>query len=97
MKILAIEKELSIASPEDFKKYGKEEAKILWDLYQNGFVREFYFRGDENTAVLILEAENTATARDNLNKLPFVNKKLIEFELIPLKPYPGFERLFVLI
>ena len=95
MKILAIEKELSGASPADFKKYGKEEAKALWNLYQTGFVREFYFRSDEAAAVLILEADNIATAGKKLNKLPFVNKKLIEFELIPLKPYPGFERLFV--
>jgi hypothetical protein len=95
MKILAIEKELSGAATADFKKIGKEEAKVLWDLYQSGFVREFYFRSDKDAAVLILEAESIAAARKKLNRLPFVNKKLIKFELIPLKPYPGFERLFV--
>jgi hypothetical protein len=31
-----------------------------------------------------------------LAKLPFVQNKLIRFELIPLKAYPGFERLFAL-
>ncbi len=29
-----------------------------------------------------------------LETLPLVREKLIEFELIPLKPYPGFARLF---
>ena len=95
MKILAIENELSGIVAAEFKKFRKEEAKVLWGLYQTGFVREFYFRRDNNTAVLILEAESIAVARKKLKRLPFVKKKLIEFELISLKPYPGFERLFV--
>lgn len=78
----------------DFRKNAKTEAKALWRLYQNGIVREFYFRKDENLAVLIIEARNKQEAKKILNKLPFVSKRLIEFELIPLKPYPGFERLF---
>jgi len=31
-----------------------------------------------------------------LNTLPLVKEGLITFELIPLKAYPGFERLFEL-
>jgi len=42
----------------------------------------------------MLEVKNKAEAKKALGKLPFVSKKLIEFELIPLKPYPGFKRLF---
>jgi len=94
MKILAIEKEIKNVAPEEFAKHAKEEAKILWDLYQTGFVREFYFRADEDAAVLMLEADSTLVANEKLEKLPFVSNKLIDFELIPLKPYPGFERLF---
>jgi len=94
MKILALEKELNNAGTIDFRKNAKAEAKALWQLYLNGIVREFYFQKDENLAVLILEAKNKQAANKELSKLPFVNKKLIEFELIPLKPYPGFKRLF---
>ena len=94
MKILAIEKEIKNSLPGEFTKYAKEEAKVLWNLYQNGLVREFYFRADKNVAVLLLEADNITVAKENLEKLPFVSNKLIDFELIPLKPYPGFERLF---
>ena len=94
MKILAIEKELKSSSPDEFAKLAKEEAKVLWDLYQAGFVREFYFRADEDAAVLMLEADSTSDANEKLEKLPFVSNKLIDFELISLKPYPGFERLF---
>jgi hypothetical protein len=94
MRIIALEKEFSNARTTDFRNNTKAEAKALWQLYLKGIVREFYFRKDENLAVLILEAKNKQAAKKELNKLPFVNKKLIEFELIPLKPYPGFERLF---
>ena len=94
MKIIAFEKELSNARTIDFRKNAKAEAKALWQLYLNGIVREFYFRKDENLAVLILEAKSKQAAKKLLSKLPFVSKKLIEFELIPIKPYPGFERLF---
>jgi len=94
MKIIAIEKELSNARTIDFRKNAKAEAKALWHIYQSGLVREFYFRREEKLAVLILEAKNTQIAKTALSKLPFVSKKLIEFELIPLKPYPGFQRLF---
>jgi hypothetical protein len=94
MKILALEKELLDARSSDFKKHAKKEAEALWQLYKKGIVREFYFRKNENLAVLILEAKSLQAAKSDLNRLPFVNNKLIDFELIPLKPYPGFERLF---
>jgi hypothetical protein len=94
MRIIALEKELSNARTIDFRKNAKAEAKALWQLYLSGIVRECYFQKDENLAVLILEAKNKNAANKELNKLPFVSKKLIEFELIPLKPYPGFQRLF---
>jgi len=94
MKILALEKELNQTHTSEFKKYANAEAEALWKLYIKGVVREFYFRGDKNLAVLILEVKNKLKAKEVLNKLPFVNKKLIGFDLILLKPYPGFERLF---
>ena len=94
MKILALEKELINARTIDFRKNAKAEAKALWQLYLKEIVREFYFMKEKNLAVLVLEVKNKQTAKRALSKLPFVSKKLIEFELIPLKPYPGFKRLF---
>jgi len=94
MKIIALEKEMQNAKPFDFRKNAKAEAKALWRLYVSGIVREFYFQKDKNLAVLILEVKNKQVAKKELSKLPFVSKKLIEFELIPLRPYSGFVRLF---
>ena len=78
-----------------FQQCAKDEARKVWGLYQAGVVRETYFRADRSEAVLVLECPTVEEAREALSTLPYVQNKLITFELIPLKAYPGFERLFV--
>ena len=94
MKILALEKEMSNATPEQFAPHLKAEAARVWELYKSGELREIYFRGDRDEAVLILECANVEEAEKLLDTLPLVKEGLIAFEVIPLAPYPGFERLF---
>lgn len=94
MKILVIEHELPGAWAERFPRFAQEEARKVWDLHQAGLIRELYFRADRNEAVLVLECASIEEAKRTLRELPFVREGLIEFELIPLKAYPGFERLF---
>jgi len=94
MKILAIEKENEGINKEEFKKYADEEAITVWKLYKANKIREIYFRDDENSAVIMLECKDADEAGKILSGLPFVRNKLIHFDLIPLKPYPGYERLF---
>ena len=95
MKIIALEHELPNATADRFQQYAKDEAQMVWALYQAGVVRESYFRVDRSEAVLVLECQTVEEAREALSALPFVKNQLITFELIPLKAYPGFERLFV--
>lgn len=94
MKIIALEKETPNTTPEQFAPYLKAEALRIWELYQSGELREFYFRGDRNEAVLILECTGVEEANELLETLPLVQAGLIGFKVIPLVPYPGFERLF---
>jgi hypothetical protein len=94
MKIIAIEKEIAGKNSDDFEPYLKEEAYHVWQLYNSEVVREIYFRTDEHTAVLILECQSLAEAKEIVEEFPLAKNKLIEFQLIPLKPYDGFERLF---
>lgn len=94
MKILAIEHELPGAGLETFKPYMKAEALSAWQLYQDGVIRELYFRQDRNEAILVLESPSVEEAEKALKTLPLVEARLIMFELIPLKAYPGFARLF---
>ena len=65
-----------------------------WELYQQGIVRELYFRQDRAEAVLVLECKDTKEASKAIGSLPLVKEGLISFELIPLVPYSGFGRLF---
>ncbi|MBN2092270.1 superoxide dismutase [candidate division KSB1 bacterium] len=95
MKIIAIEKELSGVTKEMFTpELLAAEARKVWELYQTGFIREIYFRMDQSSAVLILECLDREEARDILKRLPLFEVNLIDFEIIPLKPYPGLARLF---
>lgn len=95
MKIIAIEKEITGIEKEMFTtEILTAEARKVWELHQSGFIREIYFRADQTNAVLILECLDLLEARRLIQMLPLVDKKLIEFELIPLKPYPGLARLF---
>ena len=95
MKILALEHELPGATAEQFRQYANDEARKVWELHQAGIIRELYFRADRNEAVLILECESVNEAQEILTALPFVCAALIIFDIIPLKAYSGFERLFV--
>lgn len=94
MKILALEHELAGATPEKFQQLARAEAARAWELYQQGSLRELYFRADRREAVLVLESEDAESARQVLETLPLVKHGLITFELIPLVAYPGFARLF---
>src|SRR5512136_2442257 len=94
MKILALEQENPATPAEAFPPHLKAEATRVWELYQAGVLREIYFRQDRSGAVLILECNGVEDARQVLNSLPLVKEGLIAFEVIPLKAYPGFARLF---
>ena len=94
MKILAIEHELPGIIPEEVQAHLDDEAARVWELYQAGHIRELYFRGDQNTAILILECDDTTEAEAVLAPLPLVKAGFIAFEIIPLVPYPGLARLF---
>ena len=94
MKILALEHELPNATVEQFQQFAVAEARKAWDLHQTGIIRELYFRADQNEAILVLERASVNEAQEALSTLPFVQNELITFEVIPLKAYPGFERLF---
>ncbi len=94
MKILAMENEIAGVKPEQFGPHLKAEARRVWELYQTGAIREYYFRADRSEAVLILECGDVHEAQQTLASLPLVQAGLISFEVIPLVPYPGFARLF---
>ncbi len=94
MKILALEMPVPGAEGYDCQPLLLAEAARAWELQQAGMIREIYFRADRSDAILVLEAADVAEARAVLATLPLVEAGMIAFEIIPLRPYPGFARLF---
>jgi muconolactone delta-isomerase len=95
MKIVALEKDVPGIPDNAFTDdVLKQEAERAWELHQAGVIRELYFRADRDAAVLVLECEDVTEAQTVLSTLPLVKKGLIDFEIIPLTPYTGFQRLF---
>lgn len=94
MRILALEVERPDVTSGDFQPLLETEARKVWELQQEDFIREIYFRADQASAVLMLECGDLEEARSRLSQLPLASAGLIDFELIPLVPYPGFARLF---
>lgn len=93
MKILAISREIPPVDWDAQVTLLKEEADMLHQLYLGDQVREFYFT-DLGEAVLILECQSLDDSREILNKLPLVRQGMLGFEVMELKPYTGFTRLF---
>ncbi len=94
MKILALETEVPGVTDEQFAPHLEAEAMRAWELHQAGVIRELHFRTDRHEAVLVLECATVDEARQALATLPLVRAGLIAFDLVPLRAYPGFERLF---
>ncbi len=94
MRILAFEREKPGITPEQFNRHSENEARRVWELIQEEVIREIYFHADEDSAVIMLECKDIQEARGILNTLPMVGEGLIDFELIPLRAYPGLARLF---
>jgi muconolactone delta-isomerase len=94
MKLLALEREKPGLRSDDFQPHLKDEARQAWQLYRQGIFRELYFDERQHTVVIVMECESEGAAQEVLSSLPLVQAGLIEFEIIPLAPYDGFERLF---
>jgi muconolactone delta-isomerase len=95
MRILAMETTVAGVREAQFTpEIAAAEARRAWDLQQAGTIRELYFRADSPAAVLVLECRGVAEAQAALATLPMVAAGLISFEVVPLRAYPGFARLF---
>lgn len=94
MKILAISRNIEGAVQEMNFGLFEQEIKDVWQLYAEGFIREFYAKANEHGVVLVLECENTDEAQKRLQELPFVSSGIIEFEYIPIEHFSLLSILF---
>ena len=95
VKVLAIGHPRSAVRWEDIYPYVGEQARYLWERYETDQVREFYLRADHQPGmVLVLECDDVTEAERLVAALPISEADLLDFEVIPLRPYIGFRELF---
>jgi hypothetical protein len=95
VKVLAIGRARSGVEWKDIAPYVGEEARHVWKLYESDRVREFYLRADERPGVvLVLECDDLAEAERVVAALPVLEAGLLDFEVIPLRPYVAPRWLF---
>jgi hypothetical protein len=94
MKLLCLDIPLTGADPETYRPYLLEEVRQGWHLYKSGFVRDIYFRQDRAGVAIIAESHSVDAARQALAEFPLAKLGLIDWEIIPLGPFVGWEALF---
>jgi len=92
MKLLAIEKETNVVNWDEENETLINESYQVYHLFQEGIIRDIYFTETEN-AVIILECASREEAIIVLETLPLVKAGLINFEVMELRPYTGFDRI----
>lgn len=94
MQFLVIARIAEGTSPDTVLPYVKPEAEKVWEFYSAEVVRSIYYIADMSGAVLMLEAENLEKAQAIVAKFPMAQQDILNFEILPLKPYTGLETLF---
>jgi hypothetical protein len=95
VKVLAIGHPRSGVRWEDTAPYVGVQARSVWEQYETDQVREFYLRADHQPGVvLVLECDAVTEAERLVAAIPMSEADLLDFEVIPLRPYIGFRELF---
>jgi len=77
-------------SDADFEQLVPSEGAQARHLYSIGFTRQIWHRGDMPGACQIVEARDEIEVREKLATLPLARAGTLDFEIVPLKPYAGF-------
>jgi hypothetical protein len=95
VKVLAIGHPQTGVRWEHIAPYVGEQARYVWERYESDQVREFFLRADHRPGVvLVLECADVTEAERFVAELPLARAELLDFEIIPLRPYIGFRELF---
>ncbi|CAL75726.1 conserved hypothetical protein; putative dimeric alpha+beta barrel [Bradyrhizobium sp. ORS 278] len=94
MKILCIVTLSPTADRNEVARRLSEELRESWTLYAGGVIREAYATDDPTQVVFVLEAADIATAEAALGRLPLIHEGSFTLQLIALRPFSNWARLF---
>ena len=90
MKMFAIARRRTDRDASEFAKHGDAEWRKAFSFITEGFSREIYSMADGGGAVMVVEADDVASAQARFAELPFVQNGLLDIEIIPVTAYRGF-------
>ena len=94
MKVLAVGRPRpGVDARTEIARLARKELPTLWALYRDGLVREIYSPGGPGV-ILLLEADGPGPAKEALANLPLVAEGVVDFELLELRPFTGWQLLF---
>jgi len=70
------------------------QLRATWRLHKHAAVRSIEELADAPGAVITMECADLAAAFALIEPLPLVQAGLVSMDLLPLRPYVGWERLF---
>jgi hypothetical protein len=85
-KVLAIGRVIPGPDPQAMRAIMPSEVKDTVNLYLDGKIDQWFVRQDGKGVVFLLNATSEDEARVMLSKLPLVQAKRMEFDLMPLGP-----------
>jgi hypothetical protein len=94
MQFLLIARVVEGVAIEQVMPHVKAEAAAVWDKYTTEIVRSIYYIADNSGAILMCESANLETMQEIAAQFPMVKAGVLKIEVLPLKPYTGFESLF---
>lgn len=71
-----------------------DELKSSWKLFEQDVLREAYGTDNPGRVVFIMEASEITAAQAALNGLPLVQAGCFDVQLIELRPFTNWSRLF---
>lgn len=72
----------------------KPEAAKSWEYYASGLIRTMHYIADMSGVVFLWEAPSLESVNEAIAQLPMKQAGVLQFKVIPLKPYTGVEELF---
>lgn len=91
MQFLSISRRLTESfGDEQFAQHIEAERERVRELYRDGIVRAIWTRKDVAGAVMLLECDDEAAAREAVGSLPLAQRNMLEVRILPLGPYPAF-------
>jgi hypothetical protein len=94
VKVLAIVDLSETADRTEVFRRLDEELRESWKLFSANVIREAYATDDAARVVFVLETGDLAAAENALHELPLVQLGYFKVQLIELRPFSNWARMF---